>query len=284
MKRLESRKRELNPDQLSFEEKYFQGKKEQIERLRPTIEKLKALRDNVEKTDAELGLPDIPMGENTHIKQKDGYVYNKTKIFVQSDIKNDIAGNLLQKRVKGMWNSLPDDVRDIIGELKIKKSTAKGKKYQGGRYDNFTKILTMNINDATPDHLGHNFFHEIGHAKWHDLQEKNSEKVAKFIQKQKEIGWAPTKYSQSYSLTKIKNEDNEKRYRERMKRGGFIISRKGEEILIRNRKTSEDLYQNEIHAELNAYVMGMIPQELITAPKKVMVELLDSYKELWGLK
>lgn len=266
----------LNPEQLSF-------RKERLEDARKSIDKLKEKLMKVEEEDAKLGLPVIPMKKNTHTKKQDGYVYNNTKVLIQQNVKDDMVTNLLQERIKGMWNSLPDDTRDIVKKLLIKKSTAKGISWQGGRWTDETKTLTINIHGKTGNSLDHDFFHEVGHARWHNLQQKDPERVKKFIKKLKEIGYSPTTYARSRLLIKEKNEDSERRYRRKMAQGGFIISEKAEKILIRNRSSAEDLYQNEVHSELNAYAMGVLPNDKIIAPKKEMSELLNAYKEMWGL-
>lgn len=256
-----------------------------LEDMYKSIDKLKEMRDNVEKDDAKLGLPNIPMGKNSHTKTKEGYVYNKTKIMVQDAVKSDLAVNLLQKRVQSMWNTLPDDVRDLVNTLLIKKSTSRargGGKRQGGRWQADTKTIYMNIHERDRD-VEHSFYHEVGHAKWSKLKENNPEKIKKFREQQENIGQAPTDYSQSYLMVKEKNEDNEKRYRDNMKRAGHTIPERDIKILDKNRRNAEDLFHNEIHSELNAYAMGSLPEKYLTAPKKQIGELLNSYKEMWDL-
>ena len=269
---------DLNPSQRGYRE-------DRLKNLYKSIDRLKELRDNIEKDDAKHGLPNIPMGKNSHTKIKDGYIYNKTKIMVQDAVKESLPVNLLHERVQSMWNSLPDDVRDSVNRLLIKKSTAKkrGTTFQGGRWEDKTRTIYMNLSERDQS-VEHNFYHEVGHARWNNLKQNNPEKIQKFIERQKEIGWAPTAYSQSYSTIKQRNESNESNYRRKMKRDGFIIPKKAEEILEKNRINSEDLYQNEIHSELNAIAMGSLPVTKITAPKKQIGELLNSYKEMWDLE
>ncbi len=288
--RIEAKKALLN-GRIKSETKFIEQHMEQIQRipnrlegLQKGIDALKTKRDNVEKEDKELGLPNIPMGKNTHTKSKDGYVYNKTQIKVQPTVKNDIAYNLLQERIKGIWNSLPDDTRDKIDNLIIKKSTAKGSHWQGGRWIDETKTMIINIHSKSANNLDHNFFHEVGHAKWHDLKRTNPEKIQKFRETQKEIGTSPTAYARSYLMIKERNDDTEANYRRKMTSRGFPISQEGEKRLEQNRMAAEDLYHNEIHSELNAYAMGTLPMSLITAPKSQMEKLLNAYKEMWDLE
>jgi len=257
---------------------------ERLEQLRKSIDVLKTKRDNVEVEDANLGLPNIPMGKNTHTKSRDGYVYNKTKIKIQTNVKNDLVYNLLQERVKGMWNSLPDDARDKIDNLIIKKSTAKGSHWQGGRWIDETKTMIINMHQKSASELEHNFFHEVGHSRWHELKRTNPEKIKKFRETQKKIGFPPTAYAGSYLMIKEKNDDSEANYRRKMTARGFPVSPAGEERLEFNRVAAEDLYHNEVHSELNAYAMGTLSERLITAPKAQMEKLLNSYKEMWDLE
>lgn len=263
--------------------KYY--REERLTDMWKSIDNLKEMRDNVEKDDAKLGLPNIPIDKNTHTKTTDGYVYDKTKIIIQGAVKDDLAVNLLQERVKSMWNALPDDIRDSVGRLMIKKSRAtdKTRKWQGGRWDDDTRTIYLNINAKTTD-VEHNFYHEVGHGRWHRLVETNPEKVQKFMETVKEIGSAPTPYAQSFSMIKEKNMDSEKRYRAKMARGNFVIPERAEKILEKNRRSADDLYQNEIHSELNAYAMGSLPVGSPRAKKEIMDKLLDAYKELWDLK
>jgi len=257
---------------------------ERIKELEGSVDVIRDRMSKVEEEDKKLGLPHIPMGKNTHTKNKDGYVYNKTNIKLQAGVKEDLVSNMMQERIKGMWNSLPDHTRDLVKNLVIKRSTAKGAHWQGGRWVDETRTVIINMHQKTHTNLDHNFFHEIGHARWHELKRTNPEKVKKFRERQKEIGFSPTAYSRSYLLIKEKNDDTEANYRRKMAKGGFVISQKGEERLDQNRVAAEDLYHNEIHSELNAYAMGTISKEYLTAPKDKMIQLLNAYKEMWDIE
>jgi len=257
---------------------------ERIKELEEEIDKVRKQILTLEEEDKKLGLPNIPMGKNTHTKNRDGYVFNKTRINVQLNVKNDLVTNMLQARVQGMWNSLPDDVRDMVRTFNVKQSRSTGRTWRGGSYNHELKAVHINISVRATNAIAHDFFHEIGHLKWDNLKDKNPEKIQKFIEKQKEIGVSPTAYSGAYIIIKQKNDEKERKYRRAMGSREIPISPKGELILEQNRKTSEDLYQNEIHSELNAYAMGSLPTKLITASKEEMTELLNAYKELWDLE
>ena len=257
---------------------------ERIKELEGSVDVIRNRMSKVEEEDKKLGLPHITMGKNTHTKNKDGYVYNKTNIKLQTGVKEDLLSNMMQERIKGMWNSLPDHTRDLVKNLVIKRSTAKGSHWQGGRWISETGTVIINMHPKTHTNLDHNFFHEIGHARWHDLKRTNPEKIKKFRETQKKIGFPPTAYAGSYLMIKERNDDTEANYRRKMTSRGFPISQKGEERLAENRAAAEDLYHNEIHSELNAYAMGTLPNNLITAPKEKMTKLLNAYKEMWDLE
>lgn len=257
---------------------------EKIKELEGSIDVIRDRMSKVEEEDKKLGLPHITMGKNTHTKNKDGYVYNKTNIKLQTGVKEDLLSNMMQERIKGMWNSLPDHTRDLVKNLVIKRSTAKGERWQGGRWDDKTRTIIINMHPKTHTNLDHNFFHEVGHARWHELKRTNPEKIKKFRETQKKIGFPPTAYARSYLMIKEKNDDTEANYRRKMTARGFPISPKGEERLEQNRVAAEDLYHNEIHSELNAYAMGTLSNNLITAPKEKMTKLLNAYKEMWDIE
>ena len=275
-----------------FEDKYTERSFERKNLLAiPLYSKVKEEVDKAEKDIKEVekdikksDLPHIPMGKNTHSKTKDGYVYNKTKINVHPSIKNDIIHNLLQERIKDMWNSLSDDVRDGVDNLIIKKSRARGIRIRGGTWVPATKTISMNISSVTPNETGHNFFHEVGHAKWSKIKKENPEKIEKFRKDMNNIRYAPTDYSLSYSNVSQKNKESERKYRMNQARGGHTVTEESERILAKNRENTEDLYHNEIHSELNAYVMGVIKPDDIISPKEYMVKFIKSYKELWDLE
>jgi len=247
------------------------------------LEQQRTKLDEHKIRDAELGLPHIPMGKNTHTKSKDGFVYGSTKISVQPFLKEDDLSKIKLEVVAGIWNTLPDEVRDKVKTLKIQASRG-ARPTRGGSYDDSTGTLIINIRgNGSHDSLMHTVQHEFGHVMWHGMEKSNPEKVQKFIERQKKIGVAPTEYSQSYVLFKEKNADRERRYRTEMKRQGAVLSARAEQILEYNRKAAEFLYQNEIHSELNAYAMGQLPATSIIVTKEKMKDLLDAYKEMWAL-
>lgn len=251
--------------------------------LQNHIESLEEKLKNIEQSDKTEGLPHIPMGKNTHTKTTDGFVHNKTKITIQNSIKESPIHSMLNNRLKIMWNSLPDDVRDSISTFKIQKSRAK-RGMRGGTFDMNKKGITINIHDQHQDFVLHSFYHEIGHARWDKIQKENPEKIEKFKVGIKEHG-APTKYAFSYYNAKSKYDEKEWKYRAYMKGIGKTITSRDEEIIQRNKKIYEDLYENECHAELNAIAMGLTDPKQMKGwkSKESINKLLDVYKEMWDL-
>jgi hypothetical protein len=49
-------------------------------------------------------------------------------------------------------------------------------------------------------------------------------------------------------------------------------------------KTMSNIFENEIHSELNAYAMGEIPDYDIITTNDSMKGLLNAYKELWDIE
>lgn len=254
-----------------------------VERVNKALTQAISQLDNLEANDKKLGLPHIPMGKNTHTKETKGFVHGgKSTIKIDPRLKGNMSLTQQLTVLQSAWNNLPDDVRDNIKILNVKASTAQGRVIQGGRWRESTGEVIVNIN-ARQDGVIHDFYHEVGHSKWSKMRKTNPEKVTKFIEMQKEIGTAPTKYSQSYVMIQQRTEQKIQRFIQQRKRLGLPIGAKNEKTMENNRKTVQDLYQNEIHSELNAFIMGEVPERLITTSKKNMTALMNAYKELHGL-
>lgn len=248
--------------------------------LRRDIDNLRIQLEDIDSNDNE-NLPHIPMGSNTHTKSKDNFVYGKTKIKLNPAVKDNIHHMLLVDRARSIWNALPDDVRDLVGELRIQKGRG-GRSWNNGKWNRLTKQLTLNINDKSKN-IEHTVYHEIGHARWYDKKEKDIEKVNKFSEEIKKIGISLTAYSESYRKYKWTNRNNEDNYRLKMRRAGLQVPEEAEKILKDNRDRADTLYQNECHSEINSYVMGHTPNTRIVASEEQTKRLLIAYKELWNL-
>lgn len=246
-------------------------------RINVAEDKLKNIETNTS------GLPFMPMGKNTHTKERLGFVFNKTtiKVATSSDPNIQMSLNLIQS----CWNNLPDDVRDNIKILNIKKSRAGrfATKFQGGKWDNKKGELTLNIHPSSPE-VEHDFYHEVGHSRWHSLQKKNPEKVKKFGERVKAIGRAPTKYAESYKRIHAQTVAKYADYERKMKMRGMPITERNKKVMETNLKITEDLYENEIHSELNAYAMGELPDRLIITSEGRTKELLKAYNEMWEIE
>ncbi len=255
------------------------------EQINVRINRAKHALINIADDEKRGGLPHIPMGKNTHTKNTKGFVHSgKATIKIDPKLNQDEDTARQLDIIQSAWNNLPDDVRNNIKVLNLKKSRAGNYgTIQGGKWIDGKRELIMNIHPKS-SHVERNFYHEIGHSKWHMLERENPEKIAKFIEAQKKVGTAPTRYAQSYltvhqrTKTKI---DNWLRVR---KRSGVPVGERNERVMKNNLKVTEDLYQNEIHSELNAYAMGELPKDLIIASKSNMTGLLNAYKELWNIE
>jgi hypothetical protein len=233
-------------------------------------------------------LPDIPMGKNTHIKTTDGFVHDKTRIKIQPKIKDllnapsSIVEMKLAKQVsliQSSWNDLPDDVRGIVKTLNLKISRAGSYgTAQGGKWDEDKGELILNLH-PTRGSVMHHFYHEIGHARWWNIEKKEPEKVRKF-EKQVEKFNAPTRYSFSYYGAKDKEYYYQKKYRR--ERGNDITAR-DEKVLEQRMKTMSNIYHNEIHSEINAFAMGEL-KDVNYSGVDSMKGLLNAYKELWDIE
>ncbi len=253
-----------------------------MKKYRADIDKLREDLDNVGKTELDKKLPNIPMGKNTHKTNVEGFVYGKTKINIQKGVLDgDDSIQMLRQRLETVWNALPDSDRDIIKTFNVKKSLKRkrGGTTRNGSWNPNTKSLNMNLKNGGVEKT---FFHELGHAKWYDMKDKKPEAVKKFIETFKTIGTSPTEYSESYRRHAVKTERYYMDKQRRIERHRSLTPEEREIIRISNER-AKDLYENESHAELNAYVMGFLPNNKITADEASMNKLLDAYKEMWDL-
>ena len=286
--RVEAEKARLR-DKISSETEFIDTYKdrlrpEQIKGISAQIEQYKKDLDNVEINDKKLDLPNIPMKANTHTKNTDGFIHDKSKITIQKTVKENPGTKLMSDRVKSAWNNLPDEHRNLVDNLVIKQSRAtKAKSFNAGKWQRDTKTLIINLNSRSAYRIEHTFYHEIGHARFNDIRSKNPEKIEAFGKKVKELGISPTAYSQSYKNAERNNDEKERKYRREQKRDGFTVNGLAEEILEKNRRNAKDLYENETHSELNSYVLGNLPKRELQASPENMKKLLNAYKELHEL-
>ncbi len=255
------------------------------EQITTRINRAKHALINIADDEKRGGLPHIPMGKNTHTKNTKGFVHSgKATIKIDPKISKDEDTARQLDLIQSAWNNLPDDIRDNIKVLSLKKSRAGNYgTIQGGRWIDNKKELIMNIHPRSSS-VERNFYHEIGHSRWHKLERENPEKITKFIEAQKKVGASPTRYAQSYLMVHQKTKDKYDKWVRVRKRSGVPVGERNEKIMNSNLKVTETLYQNEIHSELNAYAMGELPKDLIIASKSNMIGLLNAYKELWNLE
>ena len=184
-------------------------------------DKIKGIEDEMESSlfhqtmteheDITENMPIIPMGENTHKKNKLGFrdraneddmmsqypAQIKMSKALEADIKRSdkSVGNITASTaqvlsIRNAWNNLSDEQRELVGTINITK-VKKQMKYvgikgnQAGSWHSSNKTLTMNVNDDFKGSTVRNRFstvqHEIGHAEWHKLMKDSPEKTNKFI-------------------------------------------------------------------------------------------------------
>ncbi len=259
-----------------------------LQKMDIAIKQLKKEIDDVDTKKYRTELPNIPMGKNTHTNETDGFVYNKTKIKIDRKLEENMGLRQQLAVIQSAWNDLPDDVRDVVKILNLKMSRARGRTIQGGMYNDKKQEVVLNINERSTNTV-HNFYHEIGHARWHDMERKQPEKIKKFEEQVRKINKAPTKYAESYKNAVDRENKFRERWTQKIKRSGqdkIDPERyaKNMKILDARANAVKNIFQNEIHSELNAYAMGEIEDEMIIAGKDTLKSLLNAYKDLWGIE
>ena len=258
-----------------------------LQKMDIAIKQLKKEIDDVDTKKYRTELPNIPMGKNTHTNETDGFVYNKTKIKIDRKLEENMGLRQQLAVIQSAWNDLPDDVRDVVKILNLKMSRARGRTIQGGMYNDKKQEVVLNINERSTNTV-HNFYHEIGHARWHDMERKQPEKIKKFEEQVRKINKAPTKYAESYKNAVDRENKFREKWSQKMKRSGqdeWDPERyaKNMKILDARANAVKNIFQNEIHSELNAYAMGEIEDEMIISGKDTLKSLLNAYKDLWGI-
>lgn len=267
-------------------EKHPKFNEPEIQDLHKTLsEQVQGYRDkiaNIEKLDFK-ELPHIPMGESTHTKETLGYVHGETEIKVQTKVMSEPAYAMVNKEIQTMWNNLPDSTRDKVKTLKIQRSLGV-KSSRGGSFDEWTGTMIMNINKGTADRIQHHFYHEVGHVEYDHIKRENPEKTEKWVKAMNEITIAPTKYADTFRdkyqrTMKVNNE-----FRRQRERLNIPITDFENERLTRNEYVAKDLYENEIHSEINAFAMGHLPDDEMQYGREVTNRYIEAYKELHDLK
>jgi hypothetical protein len=248
-----------------------------VKALQEEINQVKSDLENVGKTELEKKLPFMPMGKNSHTKSTNGFVHGNTKINIRKDVVGHDMVRFLE-RAKSVWNALPDSDRDLVKTLNIKKSTSRGK-IRSGSWNSETKTLNLNLK---ANFVEKTLYHELGHAKWTMKKEKSPEKIKKFMESVKETGISLTKYSESYRGHARRVEMLYMRKQMSIERTRSLTPEEREIIRIVNVR-AKDLYENETHAELNAYAMGFMPPERIIAGDASTKKLMNAYNEVWEL-
>ena len=247
--------------------------------LQEQIDNNKTKLENLLKEDPK-DLPYIPMGKNTHTEHTEGMVHSdKTTIRIQKKVLSEPAFAVGHKIITTMWNNLPDDVRDKVTTLKIQRSLGEGQ-YKGGSFDQFSGTLILNINKTGIESLEHHFYHEIGHVKYDNMKHDKPEAVKKWIETCRKIGIAPTRYAEGHRGKYIKTMNDNNRYRRQQERFGIPLTEEEKTIMEHNEYLTKDIYENEIHSEMNAHAMGNLPLDVMSYGREFTNKYLDAYKEL----
>ena len=197
--------------------------------------------------------------------------------------------------VKEAWNLLPDEDRNLIHFLKFRFSNSDQKNL--GSFDAGIKngnpvkwymlnTIKMMLSNTVKSGTGaiNTLMHEIGHVKWHQIQQLSPEKTKRFTQRMREIGNI-TPYQKTYEnaveAQEVKNEKerNSKEYKE-----GTDVWRKG-----RDKNMAEELenqyiiYGNEAHSEFYASLHAPTLNYGHRISQDNMEKVAEAYKELHGI-
>lgn len=249
-----------------------------IQIYRNEIDKVKKLKENdLYKFENMSGIF-MENKPNTHTKMDRGFKAENTKINIGASMSKKDLHPLKKERfdniidtVKTLWNELPDEYRDYVGELKI--HNVRG--YHGTKMGTYThsrkmtekdsRVLTMRIDQSDKPHeIIHTFLHEMGHAIWHNKFRNNQEKIDKFrkgVNELIETNGGITKYVQNdhvemNEILKIKQEFTLEKYR-----NTHIDSEdmSGEDITMKieyHKKQLDQIVADETHSEAISFILG----------------------------
>jgi hypothetical protein len=169
-------------------------------------------------------------------------------------------------KVRTVWNSIEKSEQDLISDIKIRGSTARGR-ITAGEFISETNTIEMTVHPALTDQdYRENFNHEIGHARFKQL---SPEKISAWNKAVKNIR-PPTKYALFHRDRANNYRWNNTRYR----------SEKEKNIILGNIKIYENMYYEEIHSEIHAHIKtGGLNENKIWS-KEGLNEAVKIYKEI----
>lgn len=278
----------INQNHINVQKEFIEKHRHQLnkESVAGVEKEIKKLEKELSEIKDDPNLPFIPMKPNTHTKNVKGFVHSdNTKVTVTPDLLKNPVTNIITNYVKGAWNALPDEERDLVKKLKIIKSKARmSSTYRGGSWDPREDVLTIFINPRSGfKAVTQNLFHEIGHGKWWNMKKNNPEKIEEFKRRFKELGSkAPTEYAESYKRIADKQLKRERNFLAWKMKHNVAVEPWEQKRLDENRDLAGDLYENESHSELNAHVLGWLRKDVIVS-EKVLKEYVNMYKEVYDL-
>lgn len=278
----------INQNHINVQKEFIEKHRNQLnkESVAGVEKEIKKLEKEFSEIKDDPSLPFIPMKPNTHTNNVNGFVHgNNTKVTVTPDLLKNPVTNIITNYVKGAWNALPDEERDLVKKLKIIKSKARmSSRYRGGSWDPREDVLTIFINPRSGfKAVTQNLFHEIGHGKWWNMKKNNPEKIEEFKRRFKELGSkAPTEYAESYKRIADLQLTRERKFLASKAKQNSPIEPWEQARLDENRELTGELYENESHSELNAHVLGWLRKDVIVS-EKVLKEYVNMYKEVYDL-
>ena len=168
-------------------------------------------------------------------------------------------------KVRTVWNSIDKSEQDLISNIKIRGSTARGR-ITAGEFIAETNTIEMTVHPALTDQdYRENFNHEIGHARFKQL---SPEKVSAWNEAVKDIR-PPTKYAKHH-------RDRATDYR----LANLSFKPSDKEIIENNNKLLTNLYHEEIHSEIHAHIKTGGLNENKIFSKEGLDKAVQLYKEI----
>ena len=260
-------------------------------------------------------MPVIPMGENTHQAKFNDHGFNdanskgkkiatikltpKMKKMIDDESWKGTSASLQLDSIRSAWNALPDDQRELVSDLSINYNSTRSGRYTAGSVDR-DGVLSMVINPYQVKlKSGFNVLHhEIGHKQYAKLMSDSPDKVKKFNKtvRDAQMSGSINSYVDSYRTSmssgqgrkmKMKLQKLEREWKTATpteKREYQKWYDKEHDILTRNVKLLETIYEDETHSALAQLVTGTNTSNVNPrVDSKNMKKLFNAYKDLHEL-